>query len=134
VAISERTDNIKMTGRPAYLQISDQLRSQIKDGAMPPGTLLPSTAQLGSRYDVSASVVKSAISVLRSEGLVVGQQGKGVYVRTPEDGALTESTDDDQIVIQLTEIRSELRVLADRMATLEAKVFPTTPRTPTRGK
>ncbi|MGI8335983.1 hypothetical protein ACRYCC_39075 [Actinomadura scrupuli] len=30
---------------------------------------------------MSASVVKSAISVLRTEGLVIGQQGKGVLIR-----------------------------------------------------
>lgn len=74
---------VEKTGQPAYLQIVDELRGQIRTGSLTPGTALPSIAQLGERFDVSASVVKAAISVLRTEGLVIGQQGKGVFVRQP---------------------------------------------------
>lgn len=77
---------VEKSGRPAYLQIVDELRGQIRAGSLPPGTALPSIAQLCERFDVSASVVKAAISVLRTEGVVIGQQGKGVFVReTPAE-------------------------------------------------
>ncbi|GAA3312796.1 winged helix-turn-helix domain-containing protein [Nonomuraea dietziae] len=71
---------VEKSGRPAYLQIVDDLSEQILRGTLAPGDALPSIAQLGERYDVSASVIKSAVSVLRTQGLVVGQQGKGVFV------------------------------------------------------
>ncbi|MEV4552886.1 winged helix-turn-helix domain-containing protein [Nonomuraea wenchangensis] len=113
---------VEKTGRPGYLQIADDLRTQIRTGSLAPGTALPSTAQLGQRYDVSASVVKAAISVLRTEGLIVGQQGKGVFVRegvtaSPEEPASSEIMD------QLAQMRSTLAALGDRIVELEKAVF-----------
>jgi DNA-binding GntR family transcriptional regulator len=105
--------------------MAEQLREKIKSGEYPAGTVLPSTAQLGAKYDVSASVVKAAISVLRSEGLVVGQQGKGVFVRAAtRDVETVSKAGEDPLVSQLEEIQGALRLLSDRMAKLEAAVFP----------
>ncbi|MBB2912437.1 DNA-binding GntR family transcriptional regulator [Streptosporangium becharense] len=116
---------VEKSGRPAYLQIVDELRGQIRAGSLPPGTALPSIAQLCERFDVSASVVKAAISVLRTEGVVIGQQGKGVFVRetpaeTPEPEA-SEAT--AEILDQLTQMRQSLKELGDRLAALESAVF-----------
>lgn len=72
---------VRKTGRPGYLQIADDLREQIRGGSLPPGSPLPSTTQLAEQYDASLSVVKLAVGILRTEGLVIGQQGKGVFVR-----------------------------------------------------
>jgi hypothetical protein len=43
-------------------------------------TPLPSTVPLAERYDASLSVVKMTVDILRNEGLVIGQQGKGVFL------------------------------------------------------
>jgi GntR family transcriptional regulator len=126
---------IEKSGRPAYLQLADALRTQIRSGELPDGVALPSTAQLVKHHGVSTSVVKAAISVLRTEGYVVGQQGKAVFARSPgrpqdvEDAPIT----DDDVALQLTEILSTVRDLSARMARLEAEVFPKQPRTPRRG-
>lgn len=69
------------SGRPAYLQIADDLRSRILDGELRGGDKLPSEAELMADYGVSRIVVRQGIDVLRGEGLVVSQKGKGVYVR-----------------------------------------------------
>lgn len=116
---------VEKTGRPAYLQIVDELRAQIRAGSLAPGTALPSIAQLGERFDVSASVVKAAISVLRTEGVVIGQQGKGVFVRqapaeTPEPAASDATA---EILDQLGQMRQSLKELGDRIAAVEAAVF-----------
>ncbi|GLW12013.1 hypothetical protein Misp01_71410 [Microtetraspora sp. NBRC 13810] len=118
---------VEKTGQPAYLQIVDELRGQIRSGALPAGTALPSIAQLGERFDVSASVVKAAISVLRTEGAVIGQQGKGVFVRevpaeVPE--AVSASGATGEILDQLAQMRQSLKELRDRLAALESAVFP----------
>ncbi|NRQ36631.1 winged helix-turn-helix transcriptional regulator [Nonomuraea sp. NN258] len=113
---------VEKTGRPGYLQIADDLRAQIRTGSLPPGAALPSTAQLCQRYDVSASVVKAAISVLRTEGVIVGQQGKGVFVRE----GVTIPADDfasPLVMEQLAQMRSVLQDLGDRIADLEKAVF-----------
>ncbi|MBB6545864.1 winged helix-turn-helix domain-containing protein [Nonomuraea rubra] len=113
---------VEKTGRPGYLQIADDLRTQIRTGSLAPGAALPSTAQLCQRYDVSASVVKAAISVLRTEGLIVGQQGKGVFVREDAAASLEEPASSD-IMEQLAQMRSTLATLGDRIGELEKAVF-----------
>ncbi|MFG1975530.1 GntR family transcriptional regulator [Nonomuraea fuscirosea] len=113
---------VEKTGRPGYLQIADDLRTQIRTGSLAPGVALPSTAQLGQRYDVSASVVKAAISVLRTEGLIVGQQGKGVFVREGAAASLEEPAS-SEVMEQLAQMRSTLAVLGDRIVELEKAVF-----------
>ena len=123
---------VEKSGRPAYLQLADQIRSKILSGGLPDGSVLPSTSKLATEHDVSTSVVKAAVSVLRTEGFVVGQQGKGVFVRTA--GATLSSpvhpTAEDGADERLTEILTTLRDLSKRMSRLEAEVFPTQPRTP----
>lgn len=69
------------TGRPAYLQIADDLRAQILDGALQPDDQLPSEPVLMADYGVSRIVVRQALEVLRAEALIVKQQGRGSFVR-----------------------------------------------------
>ncbi|MFC9973481.1 GntR family transcriptional regulator [Spirillospora sp. NPDC127200] len=66
---------------PRYAQVADVLRKRIKDGVYEPGARLPSQAELRQEFDISVPTAKSAIAQLVSEGLVVAQQGRGVFVR-----------------------------------------------------
>jgi len=68
-------------GRPAYLQIADDLRQQILDGGLRAGDQLPTANELMDDYGVSRMVIRNAIDVLRHEGLVRTQRGSGTYVR-----------------------------------------------------
>lgn len=68
-------------GRPLYLQIADDLRRDILRGIRAPGSALPSIAELVQRCETSTTTVRQAFNLLRSEGLVYGQQGKGMFVR-----------------------------------------------------
>ncbi|MEW2356400.1 winged helix-turn-helix domain-containing protein [Spirillospora sp. NPDC029432] len=120
---------VQRSGRPGYLQIADDLRQQVADGRLAPGDALPSTAQLREQYDVSAGVVKAAISVLRTEGVVVGQQGKGVFIRdrsgTGEPPAQSaQAAEESTVMAQLTEVLGAVRELGERVARLEASVYP----------
>lgn len=124
---------VKRTGRPGYLQIADDLRQQISDGRLGPGQSLPSTAQLCEEYEVSAGVVKAAISVLRTEGLVIGQQGKGVFVHD-RVGAQPPTAEDDVTTRQLTEVLAAVRDLGERVARIERTVFPEPPRADRAGR
>ncbi|GAA2441072.1 hypothetical protein GCM10010191_66470 [Actinomadura vinacea] len=116
---------VKRTGRPGYLQIADDLRAQVAEGRLNPGDALPSTAQLREQYDVSAGVVKAAISVLRTEGLVVGQQGKGVFIqdRSSAEPRQTPPVEDGALMEQLAEVLGAVRDLGERVARLEESVF-----------
>lgn len=70
-----------MRKRPAYLRIADELRERIRDGSLPPGSRVPTLAELAVRYDVSDIVVRHAIRRLREEGLVETKRGGGTTVR-----------------------------------------------------
>jgi DNA-binding GntR family transcriptional regulator len=71
----------RASGRPAYHQIADALREQMRDGTYPPGAKLPSESELRQRWGVASKTVRAALDQLRAEGLVVGRQGVGSFVR-----------------------------------------------------
>jgi GntR family transcriptional regulator len=112
-----------MTGQPAYRRVADDLRRQIKEGALPPGAQLPTVTQLMAGYDVSSTVVKAAINQLKIEGLVVGQQGKGVFVRerTKESDA-DQSPEFTEVMGELKTMRGDLEQLNRRLARVEELV------------
>jgi DNA-binding transcriptional regulator YhcF (GntR family) len=69
------------SGTPAYRHIAAELRRRISDGSLSVGAQLPTVAALMAEWEVSSTVIKAAIHQLKAEGVVIGQQGKGVYVR-----------------------------------------------------
>ncbi|MFI6321558.1 winged helix-turn-helix domain-containing protein [Nonomuraea sp. NPDC050556] len=107
---------VENTGRPGYLQIADDLREQIRGGSLAPGDPLPSTARLSEQYDASLSVVKMAVGLLRNEGLVIGQQGRGVYVRNLDQAPAAD------LASEVTELRTAVRDLSERLARIERKL------------
>lgn len=66
---------------PLHLSISEKLREQILSGEFQPGQQLPSEHQLISEFHVSRITVRRAIANLITQGLVVAQRGKGVFVK-----------------------------------------------------
>jgi GntR family transcriptional regulator len=66
---------------PLYQQVAAAIRQGIAEGEFPPGTPLPSEAQLIERYEVSRPTVRNAIAALRSEGLIEVRHGKGSFVK-----------------------------------------------------
>ena len=62
-------------------QIADDLRAAITSGSVGPGDKLPSEADLVRQYGVAAQTARQAVSLLKTEGLVEGQAGRGVFVR-----------------------------------------------------
>jgi DNA-binding GntR family transcriptional regulator len=103
------------------MQIADDLRAAIRTGQLAPGDQLPSTTDLSERYDVARMTVRSALRVLRDEGLVVARQGKGIFVRSTysSDGD-TEAVTMDMVMERLDAITSQLEKLADRVDEIEA--------------
>lgn len=71
----------RTSGLPAYRQVADDLRAKIGSGELAPGAKLPSERELVDTYDVSRPTIRDAIGLLRSEGVVIAEHGRGVYVR-----------------------------------------------------
>lgn len=66
---------------PGYVRVVEDLRGKITRGELGPGAQLPSEARIRQQYDVSSTVAKRAVAELRAAGLVISQQGRGVFVR-----------------------------------------------------
>lgn len=61
-------------------QVAQQLAAEIRAGRLAPSAKLPPEARLVEQFAVSRTVVREAVSRLKSLGLVVSRQGSGVYV------------------------------------------------------
>ncbi len=72
-----------MPAVPDYQRIADDIRSKVRSGALRPGDRLPTKRELAVEYEVSMNTVDRALLVLTTDGTVVGQQGRGVYVADP---------------------------------------------------
>jgi GntR family transcriptional regulator len=70
-----------------YQQVAAVMREAILSGEFAPDSMLPSEAQLMTRYGVSRPTVRNAIAALRAEGLIDVRHGKGSFVRSPSNAA-----------------------------------------------
>jgi GntR family transcriptional regulator len=93
--------------QPAGQRLAGDLRRRILDGDLREGSQLPSSAVLQAEHGVSSTVVRDALNALKAEGLVVGQQGKGVFVAPADQRRAPGVASGD---------------LAERVAALEARV------------
>ncbi|WP_219460226.1 GntR family transcriptional regulator [Nonomuraea rhizosphaerae] len=66
---------------PKYAQLVQTLQRRIESGTYGPGSLLPSENQLIQEFGVSRPTVVAALRVLREQGWIESQQGKGRFVR-----------------------------------------------------
>lgn len=66
-----------MAPRGTSRRIAEELRGQIRDGTLRPGTMLPSEAQLAERHGVARGTVRSALSLLVEDGVVEVVPGIG---------------------------------------------------------
>ncbi len=64
-------------------EIVDSLQSDIAQGHLVPGQKLPTESELVSRFQVSRTVIREAISRLQASGLVETRHGIGTFVNAP---------------------------------------------------
>lgn len=67
--------------RPVFKQIADRLRTAIQSGELAAGARLPSEQELMDTHGVARGTIRQAVSLLRSEGLVKTEHGRGTFVR-----------------------------------------------------
>lgn len=69
----------KKSGKPAYMQIYDQLRRDIASGVLPKGARLPSKRLLAQELGVSVITVEHAYELLTDGGYIRPRQRSGYY-------------------------------------------------------
>ncbi|MGE8291500.1 MAG: GntR family transcriptional regulator, partial [Sphingobacterium sp.] len=63
-----------------YLQLADSIAADIQSGRLARGTALPSSRALATQLKLNRNTVVDAIQQLLSEGWVVSQQRRGIFV------------------------------------------------------
>jgi DNA-binding GntR family transcriptional regulator len=96
--------------RPPYVQVADGIREAIRSGDLPAGTKLPSGRELAAQWGVALMTLQKAIDHLREEGLVYSQQGRGVFVASPEG---------ERPVADLASLQRAVADLSRRLAVVE---------------
>src|SRR6266581_875311 len=79
----EGCDPMGTSTDPVYLRVLEDLRSQIREGVLPPGARVPSRAAIMTRYGVGETAAKHALAVLATEGLIESRPGSGSYAQDP---------------------------------------------------
>lgn len=101
--------------RPHYVQIADDLRTQIDAGELSPGDRLPSGRELATTYGVAPMTIQHALRILREEGRIQTWQGRGAFVA---DGTPAVDTGDD-IATQVRDLSAAVQDINRRLARLE---------------
>ena len=126
--ITRQIDNL-VPLKPANLtdQLSSAMTARIASGALAPGSRLPTEQELSSEFGVSRTVVREAISRLKSEGLVETRQGSGAFVAQSKLGMPFRidpvSVDSLEATLEILELRlaveSEAAALAAERASAD---------------
>ena len=103
-------------------QVAEQLATEIRRGGLAPGDKLPTEARLVEQFGVSRTVVREAVSRLKSLGLVDSRQGSGVFVQAAAGFAPlnfeARHAASQEAVVQMVEVR---RALEAEVAALAAQ-------------
>ena len=65
---------------PFYFQLAQLLKTEIASGRWADGHRLPSEAELCDSYGLSRSVIRQALGLLESDGLIRKAKGRGAFV------------------------------------------------------
>ena len=91
------------SGDPLYRQVVEAIRLRIAKGEIEAGEQLPSIRDLAAQLQINSRTVVKAYEELDRAGLVVMQQGRGVFVAS------------NRVALPVSERRKRLRELAIKL-------------------
>lgn len=77
-------EGVPETGITRTADALTRIRKLVEEGRFPPGSRLPAERKLAEQLNVGRPVVREAIKVLTTLGLVESRLGSGTYVRSPQ--------------------------------------------------
>ena len=90
--------------RPLYEQVEEKLRHLILNGALQPGSRMPSVRQLAMELSINPNTIQRAYMTLEQEGLIYPVKGKGNFIS--DVGEIRR--------ISLNSYKTELKVLVEK--------------------
>jgi GntR family transcriptional repressor for pyruvate dehydrogenase complex len=105
----------------SYEQVVDQLLERIHSGEFAPNQRLPTERELGELFGVSRGVIREAIKVLGTLGVVESRQGSGTFVSanlvpSVSRALVLSAKPEEASLLALMEFRAPLEVQAARLA------------------
>jgi DNA-binding FadR family transcriptional regulator len=91
-------------------EIVESLSGNIRDGLIKPGDKLPTESEIMSRFDVSRTVVREALSKLQASKLVETRHGIGTFALAPQD------------ISNFRISREDFKTVADIISVLELRI------------
>lgn len=116
---TQRTTDLEEP-EPAYLRIARTLADRVISGVYPAGSRLPSGSELCAEFGVSPMTVRRALSRLQNQGLIVGEKGRGTYVRAL--GLSDTVFRLDSLTGEWLDDSAEIRLLSASMTRADEKV------------
>ncbi|WP_026560674.1 MULTISPECIES: FadR/GntR family transcriptional regulator [Bacillaceae] len=112
----------RVSSEKLYIQIYNQILSEIQSGSFNIGDKLPAERELCEQFGVSRAPIRQALSALELNGIIYSRQGEGVYVKNTQilnhsDSAfILDSTSPEDIV----EARMNIEPVIIKYAALRA--------------
>src|SRR3984893_14361358 len=72
---------------PRYRAIAEALAEAVREGRLPAGTRLPTHRDLAWKLRVTIGTISRAYAEAERRGLIVGEVGRGTFVRPPTGAA-----------------------------------------------
>ncbi|HVT67813.1 MAG TPA: GntR family transcriptional regulator [Trebonia sp.] len=111
-----------MTADSLYRKVADDIKAAIAAGTYPPGSLLPSEAELAERYAVSRGTVRQAFAALRADGVIASRRGaRRVVIGGPRVQSFGELLSFSRWARAIGEVPSGRVISLDRRAATAAE-------------
>lgn len=121
-----------LSSSPLYTQVADVMRERIAKGVWPVGERIPTLNDLTREFDVASITVRQAIQLLKQEGLLSPEQGRGTFVRAkpPTHPRMRIETSLEKLADLYRDLHPRLIALEEgsRMPRLEAEDGVAAPR------
>ncbi|WNS78804.1 FadR/GntR family transcriptional regulator [Domibacillus sp. DTU_2020_1001157_1_SI_ALB_TIR_016] len=112
-----------VSSKKLYIQIYDQILSEIQAGSFKVGDKLPSERELCAQFGVSRAPIRQALSALEMNGVIYSRQGEGVYVKNTQ---ITAGQSEASILLQsispedIVEARMSIEPIIIKFAAMRA--------------
>lgn len=78
----------RLSFRPLYLQVQEEITRQLAGGRWQPGMMLPSEMELARELGVSQGTVRKALDAMTADRILVRRQGRGTFVAEYEESRI----------------------------------------------
>lgn len=94
---------LKVMAAHRYMDIVTDIKEQVANGVLLPGSKIKSENELSEEYGLSRQTVRHSIAVLEEDGLVRRVKGSGTYIA---DNALTDRSNRKKIAVVTTYVNN----------------------------